>query len=81
MIRYPRAAFPYSPPDMPAPPTALSSITIEASTFEVIHQDNAGVARQPASLTKLMTAYAAYACLEEGGRTWDEAVTIASTLR
>ncbi|BBO53315.1 D-alanyl-D-alanine carboxypeptidase [Stenotrophomonas maltophilia] len=78
MIRYPRAAFPYSPPDMPAPPTALSSITIEASTFEVIHQDNAGVARQPASLTKLMTAYAAYACLEEGGRTWDEAVTIAA---
>lgn len=56
----------------------LSFITLDAATFEVIHQDNAGVARQPASLTKLMTAYAAYACIEEGGRTWDEAVTIAA---
>ncbi|MCR2138992.1 hypothetical protein NSX54_23360, partial [Salmonella enterica] len=77
VIRYPRAAFPYSLPDMPAPPTAPSSITVEAGTFAVIHQHNAETARQPASLTKLMTAYAAYACVEESGRGWDETVTIA----
>ncbi|HGM5919037.1 TPA: D-alanyl-D-alanine carboxypeptidase family protein [Stenotrophomonas maltophilia] len=59
-------------------PTAHSSITIEASTFAVIHQLNADIARQPASLTKLMTAYAAYACVEENGRAWDEVVTIAA---
>ena len=54
----------------------LSFITLDATTFEVIHQDNADVARQPASLTKLMTAYAAYACIEEGSRSWHEAVSI-----
>lgn len=66
---------------MPTPPPArapLSSITIDASTFAVIHQHNADIARQPASLTKLMTAYAAYECVEENGGAWDQAVTIAA---
>jgi serine-type D-Ala-D-Ala carboxypeptidase (penicillin-binding protein 5/6) len=64
---------------LPVPERApLSSITLDAATFAVIHQHNAETARQPASLTKLMTAYAAYACVEEHGRAWDEAVAIAS---
>ncbi|HCT26621.1 MAG TPA: peptidase [Stenotrophomonas sp.] len=53
---------------MPTPPPArapLSSITLEASTFAVIHQHNAETARQPASLTKLMTAYLAFAALRD----------------
>lgn len=63
----------------PAPARApLSSITLDAATFAVIHQHNADIARQPASLTKLMTAYAAYECVEENGGAWDEAVTIAA---
>jgi D-alanyl-D-alanine carboxypeptidase (penicillin-binding protein 5/6) len=55
---------------MPAPAPAhlpVSSITLDAATFAVIHQHNADIARQPASLTKLMTAYAAYGCVEENG--------------
>ncbi len=59
-------------------PLPISSITLEAATSAVIHQHNAETARQPASLTKLMTAYAAYACVEENGRTWDDPVTIAA---
>lgn len=55
----------------------LSAITIEAATRAVIHQHNADTVRPPASLTKLMTAYAAYACITETGRSWDEPVTIA----
>ncbi|HDS1083141.1 TPA: D-alanyl-D-alanine carboxypeptidase [Stenotrophomonas maltophilia] len=64
---------------MPSPaPAPLSSITLDAATFAVIHQHNADIARQPASLTKLMTAYAAYECVEECGRSWDDDVTIAA---
>ncbi len=44
----------------------------------MIHQHNADIARQPASLTKLMTAYAAYECVEERGRSWGDEVTIAA---
>lgn len=55
----------------------LSAITIDAATRAVIHQHNADTVRPPASLTKLMTAYAAYACIAEAGRSWDETVTIA----
>jgi len=56
---------------LPAPARApLSSITLDAATFAVIHQHNADIARQPASLTKLMTAYAAYAAGVERGRSW-----------
>ncbi len=63
----------------PAPARApLSSITLDAATFAVIHQHNADIARQPASLTKLMTAYAAYECLKDNAGAWDEAVTIAA---
>ncbi|WP_286070109.1 serine hydrolase [Stenotrophomonas sp. 57] len=66
---------------MPSSPPArapLSSITLDAATRAVIHQHNADIARQPASLTKLMTAYAAYACIGASGRSWDETVTIAA---
>jgi len=63
----------------PAPARApLSSITLDAATFAVIHQHNADIARRPASLTKLMTAYAAYECVEERGRSWGDEVTIAA---
>ena len=65
---------------MPSPTSArvpLSSITLDAATLTVIHQHNADIARQPASLTKLMTAYAAYACVGEYAHSWDETVTIA----
>ncbi len=65
------------PSAVPAP-LPISSITLEAATSAVIHQHNAETARQPASLTKLMTAYAAYACVEENGRSWDDPVTIAA---
>ena len=44
----------------------------------MIHQHNADIARQPASLTKLMTAYAAYKCVEERRRSWEDEVTIAA---
>ena len=59
-------------------PLPASSITLEAATFAVIHQYNADIAGQPASLTKLMTAYAAYECVEERGRSWDDEVPIAA---
>lgn len=65
------------PSAAPAPLPA-SSITLEAATFAVIHQYNADIARQPASLTKLMTAYAAYECVEERGHSWDDEVPIAA---
>lgn len=66
---------------MPSPAPAhlpVSSITLEAGSLAVIHQYHADTARQPASLTKLMTAYATYACVEGRGRCWDDAVTIAA---
>lgn len=60
----------------PRPP--LSAITVDAATCAVIHQHNAEAMRPPASLTKLMTAYAAYECVQAQRRRWDEAVTIAA---
>jgi|GEM_PF-3511531 len=46
-----------------------SSLVIDASTGAVLHQENAGRLRYPASLTKTMTLYLAFQELESGAIT------------
>ncbi len=43
-----------------------SSLVIDASTGAVLHQENAGKLRYPASLTKMMTLYLAFQALDSG---------------
>lgn len=63
---------------MPSPRSPVSSITLDAGSFAVIHQENADLQRPPASLTKLMTAYAAYEQVASGAAAWEMPVTVAA---
>jgi D-alanyl-D-alanine carboxypeptidase len=53
-----RAAAPYSPP--------YASIIVDGNTGEVLQAFNADGLRHPASLTKIMTLYLLFECLESG---------------
>lgn len=63
-----------SPPSSLSP--LLSSITIESGSGTVLAQHNADLPRPPASLTKLMTAYVAYAMIAQGAHAWSDATVI-----
>ncbi len=48
------------------PSFALPQLLLDMRTGEVLFEKDAGVPWHPASLTKLMTAYAAFSCWHSG---------------
>lgn len=61
---------------LPATPTPLSSITVDAGTRRVLQHAHADHVRPPASLTKLMTVYVAYEAIATGRFALDDQVRI-----
>ncbi|MFS1510932.1 D-alanyl-D-alanine carboxypeptidase family protein [Chengkuizengella sp. SCS-71B] len=57
---------------------AASSILIEASTGQVLYQNNASVALPPASMAKMMTEYLVLESIKEGKIQWEDSVSISS---
>ncbi|KAF1015054.1 MAG: D-alanyl-D-alanine carboxypeptidase DacA [Stenotrophomonas maltophilia] len=51
-------------------------ITLDADGLGILFQHNATQVRPPASLTKLMTAYVAYAAVAAGSCRWDDRVQV-----
>lgn len=62
---------------LPASPIpALSSITLDAATLQILQQHDAVAPRAPASLTKLMTAFVAYEAVARGDHAWTDSTAI-----
>jgi len=55
---------------------AVSWIVVDGESGQTLVEHDADIERQPASLTKLMTAYLALDALRRGTMQWDEKVTI-----
>ncbi|WP_260436316.1 D-alanyl-D-alanine carboxypeptidase family protein [Burkholderia sp. Bp9143] len=62
----------------PAPPNiqAVSWLVVDGASEQILAEHNADAERQPASLTKLMTAYIALRALRDGTLGWDEKVMV-----
>ena len=58
------------------PASATPALLIDAATGEVLYENEAGQPWHPASLTKLMTAYVAFAAIQAGRVTLDTPVVI-----
>ena len=58
------------------PAWANPLLLVDANTFEVLYAEDAGVPWHPASLTKLMTAYVAFAAIKAGKVTLDTKVKV-----
>jgi D-alanyl-D-alanine carboxypeptidase len=59
-----------------SPAWATPMLLVDASTYEVLYAEDAGVPWHPASLTKLMTAYVAFAAIKAGKISLDTKVKI-----
>lgn len=55
---------------------AVSWIVVDGESGEILGEHDADAERQPASLTKLMTAYVVLGALKRGSLQWDEEVTV-----
>ncbi len=55
-----------------------ASLVIDADTGVVLHQENAGEKRYPASLTKMMTLYLTFQALEQGKLTLNQGLRASS---
>lgn len=62
--------------DLKLTETAKSSILIEASTGEIIHDNNANERLAPASMTKIMSLIIIMEEIEKGSITLDEVITV-----
>ena len=58
------------------PAWAIPMLLVDAATGEVLHDEEAGVPWHPASLTKLMTAYVAFAAVQAGRITLDTPIKV-----
>jgi len=66
-------------PSVPPPPVAAASwIVADLTSGQVLHAREADQKREPASLTKLMTAYLAFAALKQKSITLDQKVTVST---
>src|SRR3569833_789173 len=61
---------------MVGPASAIPMLLLDASTLQVLYAQDAGQPWHPASVTKLMTAYLAFAAIKDGRVTLDTPVTI-----
>ncbi|WP_421762332.1 D-alanyl-D-alanine carboxypeptidase family protein [Devosia sp.] len=59
-----------------SPALAIPKLLVDAVSGEVLHAEDAGVPWHPASLTKMMTAYVAFAAIKAGRVTLDTPVKI-----
>jgi len=59
-----------------APASAIPMLLVDAATLQVLYAEDAGQPWHPASVTKLMTAYLAFAAIKDGRVTLDTPVTI-----
>lgn len=55
-----------------------ASLVIDADTGVVLHQENAGLKRYPASLTKMMTLYLTFQALERGKLSLNQSIVASS---
>ncbi len=62
--------------DFALAPSSKSAILIEASTGEVIYENNADEKLNPASMTKMMSMLLIIEAIENGTITWDQEVTV-----
>ena len=58
------------------PVAAIPMLLVDARTLQVLYEEDAGQPWHPASLTKMMTAYLAFAAIADGRVTLDTPVTI-----
>ena len=58
------------------PSFAIPMLLVDAATLQVLYAEDAGQPWHPASVTKLMTAYLAFAAIKDGRVTLDTPVTI-----
>ncbi|PFH20244.1 D-alanyl-D-alanine carboxypeptidase (penicillin-binding protein 5/6) [Burkholderia sp. JKS000303] len=67
-----------APTPIPEPPTiqAVSWLVVDGESEQILAEHNADAQRQPASLTKLMTAYIVLRALRDGTLSRDEKVTV-----
>ncbi|WP_254609854.1 D-alanyl-D-alanine carboxypeptidase family protein [Burkholderia lata] len=65
----------------PVAPTiqAASWLVVDGESGQILAEHNADAERQPASLTKLMTAYIVLRALRNGTLGWDEKVTVGAS--
>jgi D-alanyl-D-alanine carboxypeptidase len=61
---------------MVVPASAIPMLLVDAKTLQVLYAEDAGQPWHPASVTKLMTAYLAFAAIKDGRVTLDTPVTI-----
>jgi D-alanyl-D-alanine carboxypeptidase len=61
---------------MIAPANAIPMLLVDAATLQVLYAEDAGQPWHPASVTKLMTAYLAFAAIKDGRVSLDTPVTI-----
>lgn len=64
--------------DVSLAPNAKSAILIEASTGEIIYENNADEQLAPASMTKIMSMLLIVEAIEKGVISWDEMVTVSA---
>lgn len=65
----------------PAPAPAIQAaswLVVDADSGKTLGAHNVDARREPASLTKLMTAYVAFDALERDALRWDDTVTVAA---
>src|SRR6218665_1098832 len=58
------------------PASAIPLLLVDAQTLQVLYQEDAGQPWHPASLTKMMTAYLAFAAIKDGRVALDTPVKI-----
>ena len=58
------------------PSFAIPMLLVDAATLQVLYSEDAGQPWHPASVTKLMTAYLAFAAIKDGRVTLDTPVTV-----
>lgn len=64
--------------DVSLAPSAKSAILIEASTGEILFENNADEKLAPASMTKIMSMLLIVEAIEKGVISWDEMVTVSA---
>ena len=72
-----------SKPPLPAPPqlAAKSYILVDFNSGRVLVENNANMRVEPASITKLMTAYVVFQELDEGNITLEDPVPVSDRAR
>ncbi len=55
-----------------------SALVVDAETGKILHQENAGEQRYPASLTKMMTIYLTFRAIEQKQLSWEQRLPVSA---